>query len=182
MICLVKSALSVEGFTIWALTKPLSLLCHCKGFHIIYLDDILVLVHSKWAGKRAYSFLCSSLVWLRLHINFSLSDLCLMQTTNMQQYVGSCPFYPVYHSPNHLFSFAQFSFPPYISLNSYLICNRAQFHCNFHFLMWLLLLMPCYLIRPFIFRDLVYLFCLVDPGQVLCVGLILRYRSFRPLL
>ena len=44
------------------------------------MDDILVLVHSKQAGKRAHSFLCSFLVRLGLHINFSKSDLCLAQT------------------------------------------------------------------------------------------------------
>ena len=64
-----------------ALTKPILFLCCHKGFHIIiYLDDILVLVCSKWAGKRAYLFLCSLLVRLGLHINFSKSDLCLTQT------------------------------------------------------------------------------------------------------
>ena len=47
---------------------------------VIYLDDILVLVHSKWAGKRAHLFLCSLLVHLGLHINFSKSDLCLSQS------------------------------------------------------------------------------------------------------
>ena len=57
--------------------------------------------------------------------------------------------------------------------------QRAQFLCNFHFLKWSLLLMPCPLIGPFIFRDLVYHYWLVDPGQVLCVGLILPCRSFR---
>ena len=63
------------------LTKPILFLCHCKGLHIvIYLDDILVLVHSKWVGKRAHSFLCSLLVCLGLHINFSKSDLHLSQT------------------------------------------------------------------------------------------------------
>ena len=52
-----------------ALTKPI--LCHYKGFCIvIYFDDILVLFHSKQAGKRAHSFLYSLLVWLGLHINF----------------------------------------------------------------------------------------------------------------
>ena len=41
------------------LTKPILFLCHCKDFHIvIYFDDTLVLVHSKWAGKRACLFLC----------------------------------------------------------------------------------------------------------------------------
>ena len=64
-----------------ALTKPILFLCHHKGFCIvIYFDDIFVLVHSKWAGKRAHLFLCSFLVRLGLHINFSKSDLCLTQT------------------------------------------------------------------------------------------------------
>ena len=64
-----------------ALTKPIFFLCHHKHLHIvIYLDDILVLVCSKWAGKRAHLFLCSLLVCLGLHINFSKSDLCLTQT------------------------------------------------------------------------------------------------------
>ena len=40
----------------------------------------LVLVQSKWAGKRAHSFLCSLLVCLTLHINFSKSNLYLTQT------------------------------------------------------------------------------------------------------
>ena len=39
------------------LTKPILFLCRCKGLCIvIYLDDILVLVHSKQAGKRACLF------------------------------------------------------------------------------------------------------------------------------
>ena len=64
-----------------SLTKHSLFLCHCKGLHIvIYLDDILVLVHSKQVGKRACSFLCSLLVHLGLHINFSKSDICLSQT------------------------------------------------------------------------------------------------------
>ena len=54
------------------LTKPILFLCHCKGLCIvIYLDENLVLVHSKWVGKRAHLFLCSLLVCLGLHINFS---------------------------------------------------------------------------------------------------------------
>ena len=64
-----------------SLTKPILFLCHCKGLHIvIYLDDILVLVCSKWAGKRACLFLCSLLVRPGLHINFSKSDICLSQS------------------------------------------------------------------------------------------------------
>ena len=87
----------------------------------------------------------------------------------------------VYHSPTHFFLEFIFPFPPYINWNSYLICNRTWFLCNFHSLMWLLLLMPHPLIGPFIFRDLVYLYQLVDPGWVFCAGLILPCRSFRPL-
>ena len=72
------------GFLPWVftgLTILILFLCHHKGFHVvIYLDDILVLVCSKQAGKRAHSFLCLLLVWLGLHINFSKSDLCLTQT------------------------------------------------------------------------------------------------------
>ena len=61
-----------------ALTKPI--LCHHKGFCIvIFLDDILVRFTLKWAGKRAHSYLCSLLVSLGLHINFSKSDLYLTQ-------------------------------------------------------------------------------------------------------
>ena len=67
-----------------ALTKPILFLCQI----VIYLDDILILVCSKWAGKRAHSFLCSLLVWLGLHINFSKSDLHLMQTFASWGYVG----------------------------------------------------------------------------------------------
>ena len=48
-----------------ALTKPIFVLCWCMGFCIgIYIDDILVLIHSKLAGKRPWSFLCSLLVHL----------------------------------------------------------------------------------------------------------------------
>ena len=174
-----------------ALTKPILFLCHCKGFCIvIYLDDILVLTHSKQAGKRACLFLCSLLVWLGLHINFSKSDLCLTQTfcflglcwdtdhmsvslptdklADIQQlalsllqnqhvtvcrvisllgmanfctnghsqlwhlcHVIQSDMLHVYHSPNHLFSCVIFPFPPYVSWNNYLICNRAQFLCSF---------------------------------------------------
>ena len=52
-----------------------------QGFLYCYLlDDILVLVCSKWAGRRAHLFLCFLLIRLGLHINFSNSDLCLTQT------------------------------------------------------------------------------------------------------
>ena len=71
-----------------SLMKPILFLCHCKGLHIVtYLDDILVLIHSKWEGKRACLFLCSLLVHLGLHINFSKSDPCLSQSFT---FVGLC--------------------------------------------------------------------------------------------
>ena len=71
-----------------SLMKPILFLCHCKGLHIvIYLDDILVLICSKWAGKRTCLFLCSLLVHLGLHINVSKSDLCLSQSFTV---VGLC--------------------------------------------------------------------------------------------
>ena len=70
------------------LTNPILFLCHHKGLHIvIYLDDILVLVHSKWVDKRAHLFLCSLLVHLGLHINYSKSDLCLPQNFS---FLGLC--------------------------------------------------------------------------------------------
>ena len=72
-----------------ALTKLILFLCHNKGFYIvIYLDNILVLIHSKWAGKRAHSFLCSLLVCLGLHINYSKSDLCLLRPFVSWDYAG----------------------------------------------------------------------------------------------
>ena len=71
-----------------------------------------------------------------------------------------------------------FPFPPYVNWNSWLIYNKLPFHCNFHFQMWSLLLMPHPLIGPFIFRDLVDLYQLVVSGQVPCVGLILPCRNF----
>ena len=71
-----------------SLMKPILFLCHRKGLHIvIYLDDILVLVCSKWVGKRACLFLCSLLVCLGLHINFSKLDLLLSQSFT---YLGLC--------------------------------------------------------------------------------------------
>ena len=75
-----------RGFT--AVTKLiLSHSCY-KGFCIdIYLDGIWVLVCSKWAGKRAWLFLCSVLTCLGLHINLFKSDLHLIQTFG---FLGLC--------------------------------------------------------------------------------------------
>ena len=71
-----------------------------------------------------------------------------------------------------------FSFTSTVMVISF--ATEPSFLCNFHFLMWLLLLMPHPLTGPFIFKDIVYHYQLVDPGQVLYEGLILPCRSFRP--
>ena len=77
-----------------------------------------------------------------------------------------------YHSPTHLFSPVHFSFSASGQLEWLSHCKRTEFLCNFHFLVWLLLLMPHPLIGPFIFRDLVCHYQEMVPGQVVCVGLI----------
>ena len=221
-----------------SLTKPILFLCCCKGLCIvIYLDDILVFVCSKWVGKRACSFVCSLLVHLGLHINFFKSDLCLSQTftflglcwdtihmsvslppdklADIQQlalsllqtthvtvckvisFLDKANFCTNGHSqlchlccviqsdmlhviilPHNYFHVFFFPFLPYVNWNSWLIYNKVPFLCNFHFLMWSSLLMPHPLIRPFIFRDLGYLYQLVVPGQGPCVGFILPCRNF----
>ena len=60
-----------------SLTKPILFLCHCKGFYIIIcLDDILMLVCSKYAGKTAWSFLCP--LWLHHGLQIgSMSEIHL---------------------------------------------------------------------------------------------------------
>ena len=68
VMCLISGGflpfgLATAPWVFTSLTKPILFLCHHKGLCIvIYLDDILVLVHSKQAGKRAGLFLCSLLV------------------------------------------------------------------------------------------------------------------------
>ena len=81
-----------------ALTKPVLFLCHHKGFCIvIFLGDILVLVCSKWAGKRAPSFWVSLLICFGLHINFSKSDLHLTQTSCfLEVMLGYCPYVSIF--------------------------------------------------------------------------------------
>ena len=156
----------------------------------------MVLVCSKWTGKRACSFLCSLLVHHELYINFSKSDLHLTQTfcfmglcwdtvhmsvslppdklPDIQQlalsllqvqpitvcqvmsFLGKANFCANGHSQlwrlccviqsdiylfiTHLpicFLLFNFPFQLYINWNSYLICNRIQFPCNFYIVMWL---------------------------------------------
>ena len=79
------------------------------------------------------------------------------------------------------FLLSTFPFQLCISLSDYLIYNKAQFLCNFHFLIWLLLWMLLPVIGPFIFRVLDCHNQLVDPGQFLCVRLILLCKNFRHL-
>ena len=79
---------------------------------------------------------------------------------------------------NYSFMFI-FLFLLYINWNGCLTYNKFLFHCTFHFLMWSLLLMLHPLIGPFIFMVLGYLYQLVVPGQVPCLGLILPCRNFR---
>ena len=78
-----------------SLTKPILFLCHCKGLCIaIYLDDILVLVHSKWAGKQACLFLCSLLLvgpsW-STHQFFQVGPLPLSILYFFGVVLGYCP-------------------------------------------------------------------------------------------
>ena len=62
-----------------SLTKPILFLSHHKGLHIvIYLDDILVLICSKWEGKRA-CFFCvpcwSALVYTSIFPSLTIASL-----------------------------------------------------------------------------------------------------------
>ena len=108
MICLAQYIISVEGFTFWAgytprffttLTKPIPFLFNHKGFCIvIYLDDILVLVHSKQVGKRAYSFLCFILAHLGLHINFPSLTFASLRLLFLRPMLGYCPYVSIFAS------------------------------------------------------------------------------------
>ena len=224
-----------------SLTKPILFLCHCKGLHIvIYLDDILVLVHSKLAGKRARLFLCSLLVCLGLHINFSKLDLCLSQSFTFLGLCWDTVYMSVSLPPDKLADIQQLAlsllWTPHVTVHMVMsFLGKANFCTNGHSQLWHL----CHVIQsdmlsvyhspaqlflhvhfslsslhqleqlaklqqspvplqfplpdvviatdatpthwPFIFRDLGYLYQLVVPGQVLCVGLILSCRNFRML-
>ena len=87
----------------------------------------------------------------------------------------------VYHSPAHFFSPVHFCFSALCQLEQLSHLQQNQVPLQF--------LLPKVVIAtdatpthgPFIFRDLVCHYQLVDPGLILCVGLILPCRSFRPL-
>ena len=76
----------------------------------------------------------------------------------------------VNHSPTHLFSHVHFSLSSLCQLEWLSHLQQSPVPLQFHFLMWLLLLIPCPLIGHFIFRGLVYFYQSVDRDQVLCVG------------
>ena len=197
----------------------------------------MVLVHSKQAGKRACLFLCSLLVWLGLHINFSKPDhhltqifsflglcwdtvhipvslppdkladiqqlaLSLLQNQHVTVYRvmafsgkanfctnGHSQLWPlchviqsdmlhVDHSPTHLFSFIHFPLSSLHQLEQLSHWQKSPVPLQFP--------LPDVVISTdaipthwaFYFQDLVYLYQLVDPGQVLCGGIILPCRSF----
>ena len=68
--------------------KPILFLCHYKGLHIvIYLMTSWYLFALNRWERGAHSFLCSLLVHLGLHINFSKLHFCLSQTFT---FLGLC--------------------------------------------------------------------------------------------
>ena len=87
----------------------------------------------------------------------------------------------VYHSPTHLFPHVHFFLSSLHQLEQLSHLQQSPIPLQFP--------LPDVFIATdamathwvFFFRDLVYLYQLVEPGQILCVGLILSIRSFRPL-
>ena len=67
-----------------------------------------------------------------------------------------------------------------INFSNCLNCSTVQFPCNSLYWMWVLQWMPLPLIGFSILRAQGYLYPWVAPGQVLCAGLILPYRSVKP--
>ena len=88
----------------------------------------------------------------------------------------------VYHSPTQLFSCVHFSLSSFRQLEQLAILLQSPLHCNFHFLMWSLLLMLHPLIWAFYFQGSGLPYQLVVPGQVPCLGLILPCGNFWLLL
>ena len=180
-----------------ALTKPDPFLCHHESFHIVInLDDVLVLVCSKWAGNRACSFLCSLLVWLGLYPIFSKPDLCLTQTFC---FLGLCCdtvqksvfLHPDKFSWHSAVSSCLVPDPTCYSLSSHVIFRQGHFLCQ-----WTLLtaeILSCHskwhvnclsLSWPFIFSCSLFLFSFMSAEMVisfatkpsfLCRFLILLY-------
>ena len=76
-------AMAPRVFTL--LNKPILFLCCHAGFHFpFYLDNILVLTHSKHAGKKkTQTFLCSLLDHLGLHINSASCLNSVLQSNSL---------------------------------------------------------------------------------------------------
>ena len=87
----------------------------------------------------------------------------------------------VYHSPTHLFSHVHFSLSSLHQLEQLSHLQQSPVPLQFPLPDVVIATDPHLLIGSFIFRDLVYLYQLVNLGQVPCVGLILPCRSFRPI-
>ena len=125
-----------------SLTKPILFLCHLKGLHIvIYLDEILVLVHSKHAGNRPCLFLCSLLVCLGLHINFSKSDLHLSQSFTFLGLCWDTVCMPVSLPPDKLADIQQLAlsllWTPHVRVRKVMsFLGKANFCTNGHSQLW----------------------------------------------
>ena len=75
-----------------SLMKPILILCYCKGLCIvIYLDDILVLICSKRAGKRACLFLPKYLLYVQnSENNFLLTSFHSLTWLLRKGCMGKC--------------------------------------------------------------------------------------------
>ena len=86
----------------------------------------------------------------------------------------------VYHSPTHLFSCVHFTLSSLHQLEQLYHLQQSSVPLQLPLPdMVIATDATCPLIAPFIFRDIIYLYQLVDPGLVLCVWHILPCRSFR---
>ena len=179
----------------FALSRQVRGLAHFCVPDWFALDYILIFPSLNFCLNQACCFL--GLCWDTVHMSASLPPDKLADIQQLllpccrPNMLGTC-YSPVtclfrfqndmltaYHSPAHLFSPVHFSSSSLHQLEW--LSQLQQSPVPLHFLMWLLLLMPHPLIGTFILMDLVYLYWLVGPGQVLCVGLILPCRSFGPL-
>ena len=110
------------------------------------------------------------------------SNFCTNGHSQLQRlcYVGQSDMLTVYHSPAHLFPLVQLSLSSLCQLEWLSHLQQSPVPLQFP-LPDVVIATDAMPIGPFIFRDLVYHYQLVDAGQLLCVGLILPCRSCRPL-
>ena len=104
---------------------------------VIYLHDILVLICSKQAGKRAHLFLCSLLVRLGLHINFSKLDLHLSQSFTFWGLCWDTVCMSVSLPPDKLADIQQLAlsllWPPHVTVRKVMsFLGKANFCINGH--------------------------------------------------